>query len=344
MLNIFSPIFTNSLTLKNRLVRSATNDNLGGSDGTITAREVELYRELAQNEVGLIISAHAYCEKAGRASEYQNSIDSDENLDILSKIAENVHQNNSRMIIQVSHAGAKAISENKVSPDTMTAEDFSRIKSAFVAASIRCQKAGMDGVQVHCAHGYLLSQFIDPATNHRTDCYGGSVENRFRFAREILDAIIEKCGKDFSVSIKINSNVAENDEAYEADLLEILKTCYKIGVDFAELSGFNTSTYPNGSEPYYLARAARMRLLCELPIALCGGIKTSAHAQALIDCGIDMVSVCRALIARPDFARQIRHNESSPCVSCRKCFTEILSLGRACVLHAPNSDLDRYTK
>lgn len=343
MQNVFSPLTTSALSLKNRLVRSATNDDMGGANGEITMRELSLYRELSQNEVGLIISAHAYCEPNGKASPLQNGLDTDENIEIMRKIAQAIHSDGSRMIMQVSHAGIKAISDAPTSPDSMIDSDFARIEAAFVAACIRTKNANMDGVQIHCAHGYLLSQFINPETNHRTDCYGGSAQNRFRFAAEIIQNVIAECGRDFSVSIKINSNQQTCNDQYELDLLEILKTCAKIGVDFAELSGYNFSSFPSDSAPYYLERAAKMRQSCDLPIALCGGVKNAEHAQALIDSGIDMVSVCRAIIAVPNLAECLRRKTSSPCISCRKCFTQILTNGRACILHEKNSDLTKYS-
>ena len=185
MSGVFSPFSLGPLALKNRIARSATQDNLGGSQGQITPAEALLYQELAKNQVALLFSAHAYVTPEGKASPTQNGLEDERNLPILEQIAGQVHEQGAKMVMQLSHAGEKSVSSRPLGPDGMSLQDLRQVRDAFVQAAMRAQRAGMDGVQIHCAHGYLLSQFLSPLQNHRQDAYGGCPENRFRLALEI---------------------------------------------------------------------------------------------------------------------------------------------------------------
>ena len=341
MQTVFSPIQVGSLPLKNRIARSATHDNMGGSRGQITPAEAALYDTLARGDVGLLFSAHAYVMEAGKASPTQNGLDTDANLPILGRIAQSVHKQGAKMVMQLNHAGAKAVASAPLGPDGMTAQDLDALRRAFTAAALRAQQAGMDGVQVHCAHGYLLSQFLSPLENHRTDAYGGSAENRFRLAAEIIAAIRQACGADFPIFIKVNSNLPDPaaDRAFEEDLAQVLEQCRRLGVAAAEISGCNFRAFAKDAPPYYLERAARLRQGCGLPLLLVGGIRSDRHINEVLGQGIDMVSLCRPLITEPDFVHKLRQGtHSSPCIGCNQCFAHILTDGRACVLHAKGAD------
>ena len=137
MQTVFSPIQVGSLPLKNRIARSATHDNMGGSRGQITPAEAALYDTLARGDVGLLFSAHAYVMEAGKASPTQNGLDTDANLPILGRIAQSVHKQGAKMVMQLNHAGAKAVASAPLGPDGMTAQDLDALRRAFTAAALR---------------------------------------------------------------------------------------------------------------------------------------------------------------------------------------------------------------
>ena len=223
MTSLFTPLHLGGLSLKNRAVRSATQDDLGTAQGQMTRQELALYTLLARQNVGLIFSAHCYVSPEGKASPLQNGLDSEKNLPMLQKIAQSVHREGSCMAMQISHAGPKA--PGGKAPSDFTAQELENLKQAFVRSALISKEAGMDGVQLHLAHGYLLSQFLSPLDNSRKDEYGGSNENRIRFPLEVLSALREACGNDFPLFIKVNCNLPqpELEKEYEQELLLLLE-------------------------------------------------------------------------------------------------------------------------
>ena len=278
-----------TLTLPNRVIRSATQDPFGRRDGTCAPEQVELYREIAAAGTGAIITAYSYISPEARSTG-----------------------------IQVGFA----------TPE--------QIRNDFVDAAKAAQEMGFDGIQLHCAHGYLLSQFLDPNTNHRTDEFGGSAENRFRFAGECLSAIRQAVGKDYPILVKVNTNCAgEADEAYAQDILYFCRQFEALGADAIELSGYNWLGLGKKKIPtFYLDRAVQIRQAVSIPLILVGGVRGPETAQQILDAGIDFVSASRPFICQPDFVRHLEQGEDSPCVGCTKCLGNIWSKeGRRCIKH-----------
>ena len=186
------------------------------------------------------------------------------------------------------------------------------------------------------AHGYLLSQFLDPTTNLRTDDYGGSAENRFRFPGECLTAIRQAVGQDYPVLVKVNTNCAgEADEAYAQDILYFCRQFEALGADAIELSGYNWLGLGKKKVPtFYLDRAKAIRQAVKIPLILVGGVRGPESAQAILDAGIDFVSASRPFICQPDFVQHLEKGEDSPCIGCTKCLGNIWAKeGRRCVKH-----------
>ena len=147
---------------------------------------------------------------------------------------------------------------NEMETTEITAADREKIRNDFVDAAKAAQEMGFDGIQLHCAHGYLLSQFLDPNTNHRTDEFGGSAENRFRFAGECLSAIRQAVGKDYPILVKVNTNCAgEADEAYAQDILYFCRQFEALGADAIELSGYNWLGLGKKKDPHLLSGPGR---------------------------------------------------------------------------------------
>ena len=176
-------------------------------------------------------------------------------------------------------------------------------------------------MQLHAAHSYLLSRFLDPTFNKRTDEYGGTAENRFRMTEKIVKGIKETCGADFPVLIKINCDTAADNDTYEQDMCYFLRRAEELDVTLVELSGVDFINQPRTATLYYLDRAVRLKkAVPALPLSLVGGVRSLADMEKVLASGIDMVSLGRALIAEDDFIAKAKNGEKSICVSCSRCF------------------------
>lgn len=344
-----------TLTLPNRLIRSATQDPFGHRDGTCDAQQVELYRQIAAAGTGAIITAYSYISPEARSTGIQVGFATDEQRASQKEVLDAVHQAGGKLILQLMHAGLNVfMSEkhvvggkllapsggmkgaNEMETTEITPADMAKIRADFVDAAKAAKELGFDGIQLHCAHGYLLSQFLDPNTNHRTDEYGGSAENRFRFVGECLTAIREAVGKDYPVLIKVNTNCAgEAAEAYAQDILYFCRQFQALGADAIELSGYNWIGLGKKKVPtFYLDRAKAIRQEVTIPLILVGGVRGPESIQQILDAGIDFVSASRPFICQPDFLKHLEAGEDSPCIGCTKCLGNIWAKeGRRCVKH-----------
>jgi 2,4-dienoyl-CoA reductase-like NADH-dependent reductase (Old Yellow Enzyme family) len=345
---LFSPLRVGSLTLPNRFVRSATHDFLADEDGSVTERTVDLYRTLAEGEVGLIITGHAYVAPEGRASARQIGVDSDSKVAGLGRLAAAVHAFPSRTMLQIAHAGRQtkekvcacvplapsAVFEPvlKVMPREMTGADIRKMIDDFVEAGGRAKEAGFDGVQLHGAHGYLLSGFFSPYTNRRRDSYGGSTENRARAAVEILRGIKDRCGRGFPVIIKLNSEDYLPGGLDVQESIALARILEREGIDAIEVSG-GTSEAGRGSmwpgvrpeedEGYFVPAAARIKAAVKVPVFGLGGFRTFRVMERAVASGrVDAISLSRPFIREPHLVRKFRTGDvlRSECISCNKCF------------------------
>jgi 2,4-dienoyl-CoA reductase-like NADH-dependent reductase (Old Yellow Enzyme family) len=220
MSRLFETTHIKGLRLPNRFIRSATWEGMATAEGACTPRLVELMRELAQGGVGLIITGHTYVRQDGQASPWQLGIYGDELVAGLRQMTRAVHEAGGRIVVQIAHAGVFAIpgpgraavlsvshGENSAGPATkvMSIEDIHDLAMAFAQAAERAKAAEFDGVEIHAAHGYLLSQFLSPAFNRRRDKYGGPIENRARVLLEVLGKVRATVGQEFPVLAKMNS-------------------------------------------------------------------------------------------------------------------------------------------
>ncbi|HSO72047.1 MAG TPA: NADH:flavin oxidoreductase, partial [Thermodesulfobacteriota bacterium] len=215
---LFQPFSLKNLTLPNRFVRSATYDGMAEKNGRVSTGQIRLVEELAKGGVALIILGIAYVHPSGRISVFQNSLADDDCIPGFRNLAETAHEHGAKIAVQLFHAGretAKAFKPHRkqaLAPSSilddpnfqgahraMTEEEILEVIRAFGQAAGRAREAGLDAVQVHGAHAYLLSQFLSPFTNCRTDNWGGELENRLRLHREILRAIRARAGEDYPV-------------------------------------------------------------------------------------------------------------------------------------------------
>lgn len=353
MSSLFEEVRLRHLTLKNRLVRSATQDPFGLPDGRVSDGQVELYRTIAANNVGMVITAHVCVSPEGRAGAAQNGFYDDSFIAGQSAVAAAIKSGGAAAILQISHAGGsvtpypgvedvdliapvgRALAKGVQPARAMTRADMDRVRDAFAAAAARAVEAGFDGVQVHMAHGYLLSQFLNPCTNTRDDIYGGSAEGRFRFPAEVLAAVRAAVGPDYPVFVKINGNCESGDGGFAEDFLSYVRGMERFGLEGIEVSGWNfTPLGREGRRTYFLDRALAAAGETGTPVFPVGGVRSVEDIQRVLDAGLPLVSMARPFIAEPDLGTKLLSGQKeSACISCSKCFYLYGREGRRCVLH-----------
>ncbi len=345
---LFSPVNLGSKKIKNRFVRSATHDFMAEEDGSISSRQLELYRNLAQGGIGLIITGHAYVLPSGKASPRQIAIHHDRFIPGLRKLTSVVHENEAKIFLQLSHAGRQTKEKicgcqplapspvyepvYQVMPREMSQGEIEEVIQAFVAAARRAKEADFDGVQLHCAHGYLLSSFLSPYTNRRQDQWGGSLENRTRIILEILRGIRKKVGEDFPVIAKLNSSdyLPQGFEIEEA--IKVAQMLEQEGLAAIEVSGGSAESgkgsmwpglRPEEEQGYFVPAASLIKKKVKIPIIGLGGLRSFRIMEKIIVEGqVDMVSMSRPFIREPDLIARFERGEASTskCISCNKCF------------------------
>ena len=348
MSKMFGTSEINGLQLANRFVRSATWEGMAADDGACTPKLIDLMAGLAKGGVGLIISGHTYVSPEGQAGPWQLGVYKDELVSGLTDMANSVHDNGGKIVMQLAHSGLTAspdltgqepigpspLQEPDVPPGLeMSESDIAGVVAAFAAGAKRAQSAGFDGVQIHGAHGYLLSEFLSPFFNRRQDQYGGSIENRARIVLEVTRAVRGAVGKDYPVLIKMNcqdffdNGLSLEDSARAAAMLE------KEGIDAIEISGGIPRSGKLGAarvgikseekEAYFQNEARAFRDNVDVPLILVGGNRSFQVAESIVKEGIaDYISMCRPLIREPDLVNRWKSGDLSraTCVSDNMCF------------------------
>ena len=360
-MDLFESTEINVMKLANRFVRSATWEGMATEDGAATPDLIQLMADLAKGGVGLIISSHAYVVKQGQAGPWQLGVYADDLLPGLRKMTAAVHTQGGKIVMQLAHAGyhanGKVSGMMPVAPSAveslakaprkaLTEEDIQDIAQAFVSAAIRAKKADFDGVQIHAAHGYLLSQFLSPIYNHRADAYGGGIQNRSKPLMAVLKAIRKAVGNDYPVLIKMNcGDFIENGLVLE-DAIQVGKMLAKEGIDAIELSGglltggkmgpSRMGIHSQEKEAYFQKEARAFKTEVQVPLILVGGNRSYETAQQIVDNGIaDYISLCRPFIREPGLINRWRSGDltKSACLSDNKCFGPIMAgKGLFCVM------------
>ena len=342
------------MALKNRFVRSATWEGMAQEDGSCTLALAAVISELAKGEVGLIISSHAFVSPEGLAGPRQLAAYDDRFIPGLSEMVKAAHEGGSKIVLQLAHAGVQADTSltklEAIGPSSLASEkgpvgramtlgEIEQTIEAFVAAARRAQTAGFDGVQIHAAHGYLLSQFLSPHFNRRTDEFGGALDNRARIVLTTLEGIKAVCGKTFPVLIKLNSEDFIDGGLTVEESLQIASMLERAGIDGIEMSGGSMDAASKfkpvrrgglpseDQEVYYREPAKRFKATIGVPLILVGGIRSYMVAERLIEEGIaDYVSISRPFIREPHLVARWKSGdtEKSACGSCNMCFVPIV--------------------
>ncbi len=321
---IFEPLKLNNLTLKNRLLRSATWEGIALDDGSINEKIYSIYEEVSKGGIGGIITGFTSVASNDHYFEGMMRLSDDKLIPQYKKLTDIAHKENCPIISQLA-LGAYYEDEIEITPDHMTIEDIKKVIVLFIKAAERAKKANFDGVQIHAAHFFFLSRFISPLINHRKDNYGGSTQNRIKILIEILKGIKEK-NLGLHISLKINSSDFNEGGIDEEECLEICKIMAKEGIDSIEISGNGTSRSrikPHVNEAYFLKCAEKVAENVNIPIAIVGGIRSKKTMQNILDnTKIEIISLSRPIICQPDFPKRLESGdiEDSKCVSCNGCY------------------------
>ena len=370
MNTLFDETTINGMTLKNRLVRSATWEGMCSTDGKPSQKLISYYREMARGGIGLIISGYTFVSPEGKQLPGKMGIHTDEFAGVMKDMTGAVHEEGGKICIQLVHAGGQTdaatagrqplapsavkIDQYPELPAEMTKKDISRVIAAFGEGARRAKAWGFDAVQLHGAHGYLINQFLSPLANKRQDEYGGSIENRCRFLLEVYQAVRSAVGPDFPVMIKLNSSdnldggLSPDDAVFAATSLDTS------GIDCIEVSGGTPASGDRSparikidapeKEAYNLTPAQKIRAAVKCPIMVVGGFRSFEVADKTIQESAEYVSMARPFIREPGLARRWQEGDRSPahCISCNGCFKPGLKEGGIyCVVEKKEQEKNR---
>jgi len=357
---IFTPWRLGSLTLPNRLVRSATWEGMANDEGFMTPEILELYRRLAGGGVGLIVTGYAYVLPNGKGLPHQLGVFSDAHMDGLARLAEAIHEEGGRVLLQLVHAGGQTdykttgadeliapsavpYPSHNVTPRAIGTGEIPMLVEAFALAARRAMEAGYDGVQLHAAHGYLINRFLSPASNRRSDAYGGDIAKRARFGVEVLRAARSATVPGFPLSVKLNGEDFEPDGLGIEEALIAAQLFVEAGAEHIEVSGGTPAAAKNGPvrlgitrerEAYFREHAKAVKRAVNVPVGTVGGIRSFEVAEELLATGVaDSLAMARPLVCEPDLPLRWLRGDRAPslCRSDSRCFVAGLKGGIRCV-------------
>lgn len=320
---LFTPLtLPNGAVLQNRIVKSAMSDSLGDGRGNPTPAQVRLYERWAQG--GLAASIVGKVQGDARYPERPGNLVLDDAADEMAfrDLAGRGAINGAHLWLQLGHAGALShlsISLSKgpsalefpgFRSEAMSLAEIRDIPGHFADTALRAAELGFGGVQIHAAHGFLLSQFLSPLFNHRTDAYGGAIEGRMRLLVETVDAVRAAVPSDFVVAVKLNATDQLDGGLTENDALKVVAGLTGTGVDLLDISGGTyfpgalASSERTSSGPYFVDFARAARKLTEIPLMVTGGFKRREEAEAAVQSGaLDVVGLARGFVLDPSLPR-----------------------------------------
>lgn len=350
-MKVFEPASIGAISLTNRFVRSATHEGSANSQGYCLPSLTKLLVQLAKGGVGLIITGHTAVSNNGRAGRRRLCLWDNDHLPALVDMVDQVHEAGGKLVIQLGHAGVVAntsltgqaalgptirLQINGTICREMTRNDIRKTVDDFSFAANLAKKAGFDGIQIHAAHGYLLSSFLSPHYNQRRDEYGGTVENRARFLLEVLEAVRGTIGSGFPVLVKMNVNDFLPDGLSASDMLKTAVLIEQAGVTAIELSG---GTVQSGkliparpgqvkpdNEGYYKEEARYFKDHIHVPLILVGGLRSLDIVEKFLQDGIcDFIAMSRPFICEPDLIQRWAKGNKAPslCKSDNQCFRTV---------------------
>ena len=345
-----------SMTIKNRGVMMPMATDMADKDGLPTPRQIRYYQERAKGGIGMIINEYTGVDDIDSIPSIHNlRAARDYHISALEELTDAVHMYDCRIVAQIHHGGATSnpaftgrdnlapsavpIADGRPVPKEMTLEDIKRIEDKFIAAAVRCKKAGYDAVELHGAHGYLIAQFFSKYYNRRTDEYGGSVENRCRFIAEIIAGIRKELGPKFPILVRMCGDEMTPVEGFLSleEGIEIAKYLESCGIDAINISNGSARNGDANCEPFsyqpgwkkHVAKAYKEAL--SIPVIATNTIKDPDFAESLLEEGVcDFVGLGRSQLADPEFMNKAKAGTPElirKCIGCLYCRERVLGGG-----------------
>lgn len=355
---LLSPMKIGGVEIKNRTVMTAMGCSLASLNGTPSDEIIAYYVERAEGGVGLIINEVTRIDDETGVTEIrQLCLTKDENVPAFRKLTDAVHEAGARIFCQLHHPGRQTYTaftgiDAVVSASdqpcglcqqptrALTTEEVHAMVKKYIQGAVRAKAAGYDGIELHAAHGYLIEQFLSPYTNHRTDEYGGSMENRMRMLTEIIDGIHGECGRDYPISVRITVDECLEECGIPAkglktdETIEMCKILEKKGIDVLNVSvgmyeTVNTVVEPNSFDEgwrSHLVKAVKEKV--SIPVMGNAVIRHPQFAEKLLEEGCqDFISMGRTFLADPAWVKKVEEGrvcEIRKCISCLYCFETVL--------------------
>ncbi len=351
MKNIFDKVQIGNIKLNNRIVRSATWENMATQTGHMTDELYNIYGELADSKIGLIITGYANVVEEEKPNPGMMGIYDDSFIDEYKKLTELVHEKGSKIVMQIAYGGTKTtynVGERTIFAPSqvaelgtntlgkeMTIEEIKYMVKAFGDAARRVKESGFDGVELHGAHTYLINQFLSPYYNRRTDEYGGNLENRMRFMVEVCNEIKKQTGTDYPLIVKLTATeFIDGGQSFE-DTKIIVKKLEEIGATAIELSGNihgkaagmtgqKFDGYELEKEGYFTQYAKVISEEINIPVITVGGFREPNQIEEVLNSSkIEAVAISRPLLCEPQLVSRWESGDLSKakCVSCSRCRT-----------------------
>ncbi len=345
----FSPLRVGPFRLKNRLVMAPLKTAFGGKDGRVTDRLVSYFRRRAEGGVGLVLSEPLYVDRRGREHPKQIGADADDKLAGLRRLSDAVHQGGARIFAHLNHGGRAANprasggtpeAPSRVAcpstgciPEVLTKGRIEEIVGGFAEAAKRAEQAGFDGVELQFGLGYLVSQFLSPATNLRKDEYGGDLEGRTRFAREVFAAVRDAVGEKLSICVRISGSEKAAWGLELDDARELARHVAAWGADLIHVATGSVCDSP----PWYFQHmalppevnegiAAKIKAVVSLPVIAAGRLGDPSRIREILALGmVDMVALGRPLLADPDLPAKMSSAQDHRVLLCGHCLQGCLA-------------------
>lgn len=361
MASIFDPIKIGNVEIKNRIMMAATMSNFANLDGSVSDQLVAYLKNIAAGEVGVIVTGHAFIDDIASKG-YKHMLGCHRSGLGLDKLAKAVKEYDCTCIVQLNHIGPKAdpaftkgpprgpidtvshFRKKPVDVQMLTVEEIKELVKAYGAAAARVEAAGFDGVEIHSAHNYLLSSFISPVYNTRDDEYGDDLEGRLRFTLEVLESVKQNVSEDFITGVRWNGRELIPGGLSLEEGVKIGQIFEKAGMDYLNVSQTSTvrkasipTTFDDAGEFTYIP--AKVKEKVSLPVVGVGGLHTpELIKKALDDNRMDIVAICRGLIADPHLVKKIKENraaEQQLCIRCDLCLERTWAgLGLMCSVNS----------
>ena len=354
MENLFSPFGIKTVKLANRIVMPPLASFLLSEDGRITDATIEHYRRRAAGGPAMVMMEACAVSPEGLVSPNQARIYEDRFIDGLSKIANAMKSEGAIPAVQIHHGGrqtsAKVIKRKPLAPsplpcptirgdvEPLTIDGIEDLVQKFGDAAERAYQAGFELIEIHGAHGYLINQFLSNFSNIREDRYGGDIEGRTCFAKEIVMEIRKRMGQEFPISFKISAEEYVAGGLTTDESIKILNILVDAGVDVVQVSAGNDFTPEWICQPMFMEKAclvdsaSQVRAALEIPVMAVGRINDPYVADEIIAKGqADLVCIGRGLLADPDMprkAKEARFDEIRTCIACNTCMQSIFKRGR----------------